>query len=183
VDWGDGTTDLSTAAQPNVTVVLSGANVEVFGSHTYAKAGAQKATVLLWVPGNVSAHARATIDVATNVTGKVHIKKSMPTATSAQLTITNPAAGSAISGSLDVLLTGLPAGVTVADASVTVGGTTYSSLPIDLTSTGVPYVHIPTADPASLVPGQSIVLHVDFNDPSAVAITFAVSVFSDVFDS
>jgi hypothetical protein len=52
--------------------------------------------------------------------------------------------------------------LTVGDASVTVGGTADTSLPIDLTSTRVPDKHIPTADLASLAPGQSIVLHVDF---------------------
>jgi hypothetical protein len=183
VDWGDGTTELSTAPNPNVTVALSGSTIEVFGNHTYAMAGAQKATVALWIPGNVSSHVKATIDVATDVTSQVQFATSMPTSTSAKITVTNPTTGSTISGSIDVLLSGLPAGVTVADASVTVGGTTYSSLPIELTSTGVPYIHVPTADLPKLSPGHRMVLHVDFSDPSAVPITFGTGLFSDPFDA
>jgi hypothetical protein len=183
VDWGDGTTELSTAPNPNVTVVLSGSTVEVFGTHTYQSAGAQAVKVALWIPGNVSSHAKAIIDVATDVTSQVQITTSMPTSTSAKITVTNPSTGGTISGAIDVLLSGLPAGVTVSDASMTVGGTTYSSLPIDLTSTGVPYIHVPTADLGKLSPGRRMVLHVDFNDPSAVPITFGTGLFSDPFDA
>jgi hypothetical protein len=41
----------------------------------------------------------------------------------------------------------------------------------------------PKADLASLAPGQLIVLHVVFKDPTNVPITFAPSLFSDPFDS
>jgi hypothetical protein len=183
VVWGDGSFDLSTATNPNVTIVLSGGNIEVFGTHSYSVSGGQTATVGLWIPGNVSVQAQATIGVATNVTSWVQTKQSMPTAKSAKITVIDPSGGSNISGSLDLLLSGLPAGVTVADASVTVGGTTYTGLPIDLTSTGVPYIHIPTADFGILSPGNSLVLHVHFNDPLGTPITFGTNLFSDPFDS
>jgi hypothetical protein len=145
--------------------------------------------VALWVPGNVGAEATATIDVATNVTSQVSITNTKPAKDpstglyGSSITVSNPSFGSAISGSLDLLLSGLPAGVTLKGASVTINGTTYSGLPIDHTSTGAPYVHIPTADLSSLAPGQSIVLHMAFKDPANVPITFATSLFSDPFDS
>jgi hypothetical protein len=180
---GDGSSDYSVAVHPNVMVVLAGGNIEVIGTHAYAPSGVQSATVALWIPGNVSSQAQATIDVATDVASQVQIKKAMPTATSATITVTNRRTGGTIDGSLNLLLSKLPYAVTIADASVTVGGTTYTGLPIDLTSTGVPYIHIPTTDLASLAPGASIVLHVDFNDPLNTPITFGTKWFSDPFDS
>jgi hypothetical protein len=188
VHWSDGTFDSSTATAPNVTIVLSNGVVEVFGTHTFASGGAQSANVTLWVPGNVGAEAIAKIDVATNVTSQASITSTKPAKDpstglyGSNITVSNPAKGSAISGSLDLLLSGLPAGVTLKGASVTINGTTFSSLPIDHTSTGAPYVHIPTADLSSLAPGQSIVLHVAFQDPTDVPITFTTSLFSDPFD-
>jgi hypothetical protein len=183
VVWGDGTTDYSGASTPKVTVALSGSQIEVFGNHTYAAHGSRSATVWLWVPGNVSAAANATIDVATNVTRQVHVQKTLAAPTSARVTISNPTGGRPISGSLDVLLSALPTGVTVADASVTVGTTTYTDLPIDFTGAGTPYVHIPTADLGSLAAGQSVVVNVDFSDPMSTRIKFGVALFSDPFDS
>jgi hypothetical protein len=187
VDWGDGTGDRSGAPQASVTAVLAGTNIEVFGTHTYAAGGAHAATVALWVPGSASVQTAATIDVATDVTGQLTLKKGKPVQTSSgvysdKVTITNPGTTS-VSGSFDVLLPGLPPGVTVGATSVTVGGTTHRKLPLDFTSTGVPYVHIPGADLASLAGGQSVVLHLTFIDPSNTAIAFAVNVFSDPFDS
>jgi hypothetical protein len=188
VSWGDGSSDLSTATHPNVTVVLSGGNIEVFGTHTYAGAGGQTATVDLWVPGNVSAETTATIDVATDVTSQVQIQSTTPKRNpktgmySGNITVTDPASGSTINGSLDLLLSGLPSGVTLKSATLTVGGTTYKGLTIDHTGSGAPYVHIPTKDLASLAAGQSIVLHVTFTDPTNVPITFASNLFSDPFD-
>jgi hypothetical protein len=189
VSWGDGSYDLSTATHANVTVVLSGGNVEVFGTHAYAGPGGQTATVDLWVPGNVSAEATGSIDVATDVTSQVTITSTTPKRNpktglySGTITVTDPASGSTINGSLDLLLSGLPSGVTLASATVTVGGTTYKGLKIDHTGGGTPYVHIPTKDLASLAAGQSILLHVTFNDPTNVPITFTTSLFSDPFDS
>jgi hypothetical protein len=98
--------DLSTAKNANVTVVLSGGIVKVFGTHTYVSPGGQTATVDLWVPGNVSAEATATIDVGTHVTGQVKIKRTTPTQNpttglyTGTITVTNPSTGSTISGSL-----------------------------------------------------------------------------------
>jgi hypothetical protein len=189
VHWSDGTFESSTAATPNVTVVLSNGVVEVFGTHTFASGGAQSAVVALWVPGNVSAEATAKIDVATNVTGRVSITSTKPVKDpstglyGSKITVSNPANGSAISGSLDVLLSGLPSGVALLGASVTINGTTFKGLPIDHTGSGAPFVHIPTADLSSLAPGQSVVVHLVFKDPTNVPITFTPSLFSDPFDS
>jgi hypothetical protein len=189
VHWSDGNFDSSTAAAPNVTVVVSNGVVEVFGKHTFASGGAQSASVALWVPGNVSAEATAKIDVATNVTGQVSMTSTKPAKDpttglyGSKITVSNPAKGSAISGSLDLLLSGLPSGVTLVGASVTINGTTFSGLPIDHTGSGAPFVHIPTADLSSLAPGESVVVHVVFKDPTNVPITFTPSLFSDPFDS
>jgi hypothetical protein len=69
VDWGDNAADLSTAATPNVTVVVSGNQIKVYGSRTYAVTGTQSVTVALLLPGNTSALANATINVTSNALG------------------------------------------------------------------------------------------------------------------
>jgi hypothetical protein len=188
VAWGDGTTSYSAAPNASVAIVLAGGNIEVIARHTYAAGGSHSATVALWVPGNVSAQATATIDVARNVTSQVAITKGTPTFNpsthlfSDTITVTNATQGSDIAGSLDLLVSGLPAGVTLADASITVGGTKYN-LAIDYTSTGMPYIHVPTAVVADLEAGQSLTFHVDFSSPSAAKIQFGNRLFSDPFDT
>jgi hypothetical protein len=144
------------------------------------------------VPGATAATATTYIGVAANVTGQVAIQRSKPTLNpytglyGDYITVTN--AGPSwtwpgyIQGSLDLWLTGLPAGTTVADASVYVNGFLYS-VTVDYTNTGVPYLHVPSALVSGLSPGQSLTFQVDFSNPSGAPIMFGARLFSDPYDA
>ena len=77
------------------------------------------------------------------------------------VTVTNNSGGP-ISGPLQILFTGLPASVTLVNASGNLSGTPYISVP------GV----------LSLGAGQSVTVNVQFANPSNVAITFAAVIYS-----
>jgi hypothetical protein len=187
VDWGDNSADLSTAASPNVTVAVSGNQIQVYGTHMYATAGAQSVTVVLMLPGSSSALANATLNVASDVSSQVSTQRSGLIYNRGtrlfygSLTVTNTQAA-AIPGSLDVLLNNLTPGVTLTYASVTVGSTTYQ-LNIAYTSNGVPYIHIPKSVLSSLAPGQSLTVSLRFRDPTMGLIGFNPEVFSDPLDN
>jgi len=77
------------------------------------------------------------------------------------VTITNISSGT-ISGPFSILLTGLTTGVTVANATGTFSGS--------------PYLTVPAV--ASLAPGQSATVGVQFDDPSFGTINFTPVVYS-----
>ncbi|HWB13177.1 MAG TPA: PKD domain-containing protein [Pirellulales bacterium] len=89
------------------------------------------------------------------------------------LAITNTSSGT-INGALEVVLKGLPAGVTL--AKVTLGSTTLS---FGLDASGEPVIAIPTSVLASLTRNQKITLSLQFNNPSKVGITFNTQVLAD----
>jgi hypothetical protein len=186
VQWGDGSSDSSKATADNVEVVVSGTNIKVYGTHTYATAGSATAEVWLTGPSNLLAVADTAVHVAADVTSQTSVQSSALTFNSATglydgtVTVTNNGTGS-IPGSLDVLFQGLTSGVTLAQASLTVSGTTYS-LKIGHTGTGDPYVHIPKKLLKSLASGASVTFSVSFQDPTPAAVTYTPLVFSDPLD-
>jgi hypothetical protein len=80
------------------------------------------------------------------------------------LTLTNFSAG-AIGGPVQILFTGLSPGVALVNATNTLAGT--------------PYLTVPAL--ASLPPGQSVTLSVQFKDPSNAPITFTPAIYSGSF--
>ena len=82
----------------------------------------------------------------------------------ATVTITNTGQ-QAITGPLQLVLTNLPARVTLANATGITNGS--------------PYITIPAV--ASLGPGQSASVNLQFQDPSNLAITFTPAVYSGTF--
>jgi hypothetical protein len=80
------------------------------------------------------------------------------------LTLTNLSAG-AVSGPLQILFTGLPPGVTLVNAAGNPAGT--------------PYLTVPAV--ASLPPGQSITISVQFKNPSNAPIHFTPAIYSGSF--
>jgi hypothetical protein len=77
------------------------------------------------------------------------------------VTLTN-IGSSAISGPLQILFTGMPAGVTLANATSNLSGT--------------PYMTVSTA--ADLTPGQSVTVNVQFSNPSNATINLAPAIYS-----
>jgi hypothetical protein len=137
-------------------------------------------------PKGLLALADTSVHVAADVTGQVGVQFSALTYNSAtglyqgSVTVTNTG-GSSIPGSLDLLFQGLTSGVKLAQASLTVSGTTYS-LTIDHTGSGDPYVHIPKALLSSLASAASVTVSVGFQDPLGTAIHYTPHVFSDPLD-
>ena len=78
--------------------------------------------------------------------------------------LTNLSAG-AISGPLQILFTGLSPGVTLVNATGNFAGT--------------PYLTVPAL--ASLPPGQSVTVNVQFKNPSNALITFTPAIYSGSF--
>jgi hypothetical protein len=74
--------------------------------------------------------------------------------------------GSAINGPIQILFTGLTASVTLVNATGALAG--------------APYLTVPGA--ASLIPGQSATVNVQFKDPSNATINFAPVIYSGSFN-
>jgi hypothetical protein len=187
VQWGDGISDTSGSTNTNIKIVRSGTNIKVYGSHAYAAAGSEPVAVWLTGPKHLLAVADTTVNVAADVTGQVGVQSSPLTYNSTTglydgtVTITNTSTTS-IAGSLDLLFQGLTSGVTLAQASLTVGTTTYT-LTIDHTGAGDPYIHIPKKVRRSLAAGASLKISVGFQEPSAATISYTPLVFSDPLDA
>jgi hypothetical protein len=185
VFWGDGTNSAPGGRNANVSVVLDTAgNPEVFGRHTYATPGLYTATVVLWVPGQDAAEVVIPVSVAANVTDQVTTASTTPTLNPAtglymgSITFTNPAAAPGISGQFDVLLAGLPSGVRLSSATLTVGTATYTGLTINRQNPKDPFVVIPAADLSDLTSGESITLQVTFKDLLGTPIIFGPGLFA-----
>jgi hypothetical protein len=100
--------------------------------------------------------------VATTASGLAYSRVSQTFNGSLTLTNTSP---SAISGPLQILFTGLTPGVTLVNATNTLAGT--------------PYLTVPAL--AGLPPGQSVTLGVQFKNPSNAPITFTPAIYSGSF--
>ena len=185
VFWGDGTDSAAGVKNANVWVVLDTAgNPEVFGRHTYATPGLYTATVVLWVAGQDAAEVVIPVSVAANVTDQVTTTSTTPTLNpatglyTASITFTNPAAAPGITGQFDVLLAGLPSGVRLTSATLSVGTAAYRGLTINRQDPKDPFVEIPAVDLNDLTSGESITLNVTFKDPLGTPIIFGPGLFA-----
>jgi hypothetical protein len=186
VQWGDGSSDSSGSTNPNIRIVRLGKNIKVYGSHAYGAARGEPVAVWLTGPKNLLAVADTTVNVAADLTSQVSVQSSTLTYNSTTglydgtVTLTNRGSTS-IPGSFDLLFQGLTSGVTLAQATLTVGTTTYT-LPSDRTGSGDPYVHIPKKVRKSLAAGKSLTISVGFQDPSATSLSYTPLFFSDPLD-
>ncbi len=159
IDWGDGT------ATATGTVAISGTTLAVSGSHVYTTGGPLQATVKVSDQLGDTATQTASAQVLGDVTGRVHVESSG--------LIYNPATGlfvghvtytnisnSAISGPVPIVLENLSAGVTLTNAT----GVTGSD----------PYV---TDVPATVNPGETRDVLIEFSDPSRVPIQYSLAIF------
>ena len=149
IDWGDG--GPATAG----TVQLTGLTVTVSGSYTYARGGKFQPTVVLQDnTGGGSATVTDAVTVLADVTSQVHPVSSGPIYNpltrlfNGSVTFTNTSA-TPLTGPFPLVFQGLPAGVTLANATGSTGG-------------GIPYISDPLA---TLPPGQSSTVAVQFSDP------------------
>jgi hypothetical protein len=193
VQWGDGSSDSSQGRNPQVTVAVSGSQIIVRGQHTYKDDGLMFPTVTLTNAAGQSLTTPAnaiTVDVASDVTHKVHTSQSSssfdPTTglTTSTLTVTakNEDDGASLSGAFDVVLTNLTAGATLQAATVTVNGVTFN-LTISTDGAGDPMIVIPRSLISSLASGQSFTLALSFSVPAGKEIDYDPDVFSDPLGS
>jgi len=130
---------------------------------------------------------------ATDVTDKVHVRKNGPVmgphdgTNVADLTITNrmqtngphSTTNPTLSGLFAIQLNNLPAGVTLASATMVVNGVTYN-LTITYTAAGAPIINVPAAIATSLAAGQSLPkITLLFNNPLNQHFDFDAEVFVD----
>jgi autotransporter-associated beta strand protein/parallel beta-helix repeat protein len=171
INWNDGS-PIDTSAGANVTISTDGAgHLVVSGLHTYATGGAKAPTVTLFGDGT-SLQAAPTIDVARDVSASVGATSSgLVLNRGTQLwvgtiTITNTSS-TAVTGPLQVVLTGLTGG-TLANAS-------------GYDADGDPYLTV-TPPGGVLLPGQSLTFTVQFKKPNASnVLNYGLSTFSDYF--
>jgi hypothetical protein len=205
VNWEDGHTE-SSSSSANVTVVISGTTIEVFGTHTYAtgSTSASQFTPAVTLSDSVNAGdattaTTTTFHVATDKTASASFTKTAPTyytgATNASqgyyhnqyrstLTIKNTS-NAAIGGSLMIALTGLKGNspnVTLSHALVTVGGHLYD-LNITLDSAGDPVIYIPSSIVSSLNAGASLTVTLWFTESVASFVTYTPKIYSDPYDN
>ena len=185
VVWGDGVVE-SSANSSNVTITVNGSgNIIVSGRHTYANGGAMSPTVTLTYESS-SITAYPTIDVATNENSSAGFNKTGYTKNlktglfSGTLTVSNTSQAP-MNGTLEVLMQGLPTGVTLNSVTVTVGNTTYNNVTITTTAAGYPVVVIPQQQMGqpTIGVGQSLKLTLYFNNPSNAVISYTPDLFSD----
>jgi uncharacterized repeat protein (TIGR01451 family) len=195
IDWKDGSALDST----HYSLSISGNQVQVFGTHTYTAGGSYSPVLTLTFKGSTSISANPAIHVGSDVTGSVSMTRTAPTlytgATNttlgyyhgdyrSTLTIKNTS-GSAINGSLEILLAGLATNspnVTLQYATVTVGGTLYN-LAITLDSAGDPYVYIPKSIVSSLSAGSSLSIMLWYFEKTPSVVTYVPELFSDPVDN
>jgi glycosidase len=184
IDWNDGS-PVDTSGGPNVVISLdpTGTTILVSVTHTYA-AGQVFHPVATLFTSEESASGSATIHVGTDVSNGVSSQGTTPVYNpdsqlfEGQLSVTNN--GSSINGTLLILLSGLTAGVSLANASITVRGVTYT-LAVTTTAAGDPVLAIPQSVLANLASGQTLVVRLRFRDPQFIPISYAPLLFSDPF--
>ncbi|HVX12138.1 MAG TPA: NF038129 family PEP-CTERM protein [Pirellulales bacterium] len=158
IDWGDGSTDSG-------TIAISADAITVSGTHTYQMQGGFQPTVVLHDPTGSSAMVTDSLTVLADVTGKIHAVSSgliynpLTRLFNGSVMFTNTG-GTTLSGPFPLVFQGLPAGVTLADATGATGG-------------GIPYISDALA---TLAPGQSSTVEVQFNDPQFSPITYTLQV-------
>ncbi len=166
IDWGDASGSSSAA------VTLNGQNVSIDASHVFQSDGMYTASLTIHGPDGAIETEVAVIDVASDVSNEVAVDapglvfNPQTNLYVGSLTLTNTSSTTITGPFIDVVLAGLPAGVTVAGA----GGST---------SSGDPYLVIPI-DANTLSPGLSLApLYLAFNDPSGTTISYSVGIYAD----
>ena len=106
-----------------------------------------------------SCHPVSPSQVATTASGLAYSRVSQTF--NGTVTLTN-ISSSAISGPLQIVFTGMPANVTLVNATSNLSGT--------------PYLTVPAV--ASLAPGQSATVSVQFKNPSNATINFTPAIYS-----
>jgi hypothetical protein len=166
VNWGDGSSDVSTEAHSPLRIVVSGQTISVYGSHVYSGTGTYNLSVTLsTTDSSARASPTATVSAPTNLTSDVRATHSGFRYNSARhvfvqtITITNT---SALMGPLELVLTNLSANVQLANASGT-------------DSNGDPYLAVSLPD-NTLDVGASITITLEFTDPMFKPITYSTQV-------
>jgi hypothetical protein len=158
-NWQDGTTEPS-ASSGNISVVLSGTTIDVYGTHTYTTASGYTPQVTLSdsLQSAVST-ALTKLNVAVDATSQTAASPGSAAKNSngkytSTLTVTNTSS-STINGTLEVVLQGLTSALT--GAQLKVGSKVYNLTSL-LTqdSQGDYVITIPKADQASLTAGGSL---------------------------
>jgi len=159
INWGDGKVDTNVAVSHPSS---DGTTIHIMGTHLYAAGGSYQPLITLFdgagsvittVSGNT-----ARLIVGTNVSSKVSITRSSPiknltTGLWAQTVTMNNISGVNLTGNLDFVLSGLTAGVSLANATgSTAGGAN-------------PYIRFSTS---GLKAGKSISLVLNFRLPVGV---------------
>jgi hypothetical protein len=182
VAWGDGQIDSTVSGPSPISIVVQGDQIQVYGIHTYAATGTMAAIVSLTsVDAGGTALATPTITVAASITNQVGVSRSGliynrgTKRFGGTLTIANQGTSN-LSGSLEVLLSGLNSDATLASGSIMVGPTTYN-LTIS-TIDGVPEIDIPQTLVNDLAPGHSLTISLSFSDPSMGSMSYNTEVFS-----
>jgi hypothetical protein len=166
VNWGDGPLDISTESNSPLSIVVSGPIISAYGSHTYGTGGTFNPSVTLFT-NDTEATASLTV-TSVNVTGQVQVERSglgynrFTDISSGTMTITNTGS-TALTSELEVLITGLPAGVTLENAS-------------GYDANGDPYLLV---NIGTLAPGQSVTLGVQFYNPKRLLFNYDVSVLDN----
>lgn len=160
IGWGDGSPPTSG------TVHINGLTVTVSGNYTYTRSGTfSPSVVLVDNTGGSAATVNDSLTALADVTSEIHTVSSGPIYNpSTQLfngnvTITNTG-NVTLSGPFPLVFEGLPAGVTLANAT-------------GATGSGAPYL---TDTLATLSPKQSSTVTVQFEDPQLVPISYTVQV-------
>lgn len=187
VNWGDGTTDTSGAKNSPIRILSTqaGQRIVVHGSHAFPTGGLYTVAVTLTDSAGASVTHYAAAEVAFDVTSLVSASHSSFTYQSStqffygSLTVTNTGSAS-INGSLGILPHGLPTGISLASATVSIDGTTFP-LVIGQDSFGDPFIQIPQFLLGQLDAGQSLTISSGINDPRFAVIDFHTKVFSDPF--
>jgi hypothetical protein len=162
INWGDGS-----PADTTTQVSVSGDSVIVSGSHTYTGEGPAAYSVTLTDDSGSSAVAGGMIDVAPDVSGMVRVvgvggpRNPSSAVFDDAAAITN-LTGADIPGPLYLVVTGLPAGVSLANASGTTGA-------------GDPFL---TVNVQRLLHDQRLSpVNFEFSDPQLVPFSYRVTTF------
>jgi len=160
LSWGDG------GPPDGSTLTLGQDTITVSGSHTYTKAGAFLPVVTLTDDTGGFATVVDTVNVLADVSSRVHTVSSglifnpLSQVFNGHVTYTNISTTD-ITGPVPVVFHGLPAGVKLDNAT----GATFPGDPLI------------TDAVATLAPGQSRDVLVQFRDPTFTAITYSLKVF------
>jgi Beta-propeller repeat len=166
IDWGDGSSPTTAA------VTLNGHDVSVDADHVYTTEGVYTASLMLNGPMGATDSESATVDAAADVSSQVTVDGTglifnpQTNFYVGTITLTNTGSSSITGPFIDVVLTGLSAGVTLVGASGS-------------TSTGAPYI-ADAINMNTIAPGQALPpIDVAFSDPSGAPIAYNASVYAD----